>query len=92
MNLLNIHKYPKYQLDHKMSSINPRVVGGLVILGVLGYIVYKFYQSGYDKGVQLTTQKYEQRIQIKDNKIQELQALIDQLQQEIVKLKKPKDK
>lgn len=71
-----------------MSNV-PRVVGGMVVLGVALYIFYKIYQSGYGKGVQVTTQKYEQKLQVKENRIQELLSLIDQLQEELAKLKKP---
>lgn len=69
----------------------PRVVGGIVILGIAAYIFYRIYQSGYSKGVHVTTQKYEQKLQVKENRIQELLSLVDQLQKELAKLKKLKE-
>lgn len=76
-----------------MSNI--RTVGGLAILGVGLYLLYKVYSAGYVKGQEDTTRKYEQRISaIKiqhEYKINEMQTLIDQLRKDIANLEqKPK--
>jgi predicted negative regulator of RcsB-dependent stress response len=61
---------------------------GLTVLGIGLYLLYKVYQSGYENGTRITTQRYEQKLQVKDNKIQELLTVVDQLQKELEKLKK----